>query len=857
MATPGTSLTIKQAATIAAASAIVAAVSGYALATAGQRSGLLSSVGNDSTRTNRKSKRKDAHKDKRTRRLMKGKARAGPPVEDNVSSDSDSSAGSVSGSQDEETGTGEKWDVRHEFYDSSMGWVVREPREDEKKAVFTSIHRSWPRSADYAGNEDYTALQFWRRDLVDVLRQVLVDVEEVLEEEPQIDERELFLKKDQIVEQLEQLKARKTQLEKDEPEDAKVGDDGSADTKAVTVNGDNPVKLSTDDATSQAVATTHEADDTASNVEEEDETPKHAETAESLATQIEYVEVLLEYLDKAFTPVAKKLQRMRDRNEISFQLLWAIFPAGIDIVSLDDASSERTALRVKSWSYFQSRDGPVFGITGWRLVFNGDKYVRVWGDVEIPKFKGLRNVGSLNAFPMTQRHREELTARGKRYTELSGVRFLNYSSVLIQRRGHGMDRRIIKMRAEGRAVVDAKSFRRMQPAMAAQETWEDEEYDEFGCTIKPGGSVIPPKGEHPAESELCLLPPCVYGFSLVAREFGMLLVDKFTDIQFNPEAYEHLVLDANYKDLILSLVKQNHTLTRARAIKAGHRDERDTGKLSTEANVQPGMISDVIEGKSGGLVIVLHGSPGTGKTLTAEAVSDLLEAPLYSVTAGELGNNAETLEKKLRDVLDTVEVWSAVLLIDEADVFLEQRSLHDVSRNAMVSVFLRMLERHSGVLFLTTNRIHSVDPAFQSRFSVALSYPNLDRSKRRTIWKAFLRLAGVGIEGEQESDNSELVANGFKDTEHRIKQTAVRSHVSTSYLDKLAAKTEFNGRSIKNVVRTAQALALSKNKPLSTKELDVVIETSQKFAQDFKEADVEGLYSAKGEGWQDKTMAYS
>jgi SpoVK/Ycf46/Vps4 family AAA+-type ATPase len=111
----------------------------------------------------------------------------------------------------------------------------------------------------------------------------------------------------------------------------------------------------------------------------------------------------------------------------------------------------------------------------------------------------------------------------------------------------------------------------------------------------------------------------------------------------------------------------------------------------------------------------------TGKTLTAEAVAELLEVPLYSVGAGELGVNADILEKRLRDILDTASQWGAILLIDEADVFLEQRSMHDVARNGLVSVFLRLLEYHQGILFLTTNRLKTIDSAFLSRFSIAVS----------------------------------------------------------------------------------------------------------------------------------------
>lgn len=231
---------------------------------------------------------------------------------------------------------------------------------------------------------------------------------------------------------------------------------------------------------------------------------------------------------------------MKD-NQISFQLLWAIFPPGTDVVMTDEASGEKSGFRTTICSYFNSRDGPVFNVQGHRLVFNGDRFVRIWTDAEVPKFKGLRKVSTLpvhslsdivrdaielilliQVYPMTDNARADLTARGEKYCDLAGVRFLNYSSVLIQVVGHGMDRRIVKIRAEGRAVVDSKSFRRMQPSRAAQERWEDEE-DEFGFT-SPGAGLVPRKGERPVQTDLCLLPPTVFGFSLVARDWGQLLV---------------------------------------------------------------------------------------------------------------------------------------------------------------------------------------------------------------------------------------------------------------------------------------------------------------------------------------------
>ena len=63
----------------------------------------------------------------------------------------------------------------------------------------------------------------------------------------------------------------------------------------------------------------------------------------------------------------------------------------------------------------------------------------------------------------------------------------------------------------------------------------------------------------------------------------------------------------------------------------------------------------------------------------------------------------------------------------------------------MVSVFLRLLEYHQHVIFLTTNHITRIDTAFKSRISVAIKYPDLDRDAREKIWLRFLAMAGVRI----------------------------------------------------------------------------------------------------------------
>lgn len=137
-------------------------------------------------------------------------------------------------------------------------------------------------------------------------------------------------------------------------------------------------------------------------------------------------------------------------------------------------------------------------------------------------------------------------------------------------------------------------------------------------------------------------------------------------MDWNDAAFDNLVLGSKQKKLIHCLVRQHA--------------KKKTG------------FDDIIKGKGQGLIGLLAGTPGCGKTLTAEAVAEVTHKPLYVLSSGELGITPTSLESTLARVLDLAQMWNAVLLLDEAEVFLTQRNTLDVGRNALVSIFLRRLE---------------------------------------------------------------------------------------------------------------------------------------------------------------------
>jgi SpoVK/Ycf46/Vps4 family AAA+-type ATPase len=117
------------------------------------------------------------------------------------------------------------------------------------------------------------------------------------------------------------------------------------------------------------------------------------------------------------------------------------------------------------------------------------------------------------------------------------------------------------------------------------------------------------------------------------------------------------------------------------------------------------------------------------------------------------------LEVRLSPILDVVRRWSALLLLDEADVFLERRSPHNIQHNSLVSVFLRKLEYFQCVMFLTTNRVSTFDEAMQSRIHLALRYDNLNEAARERERKIFLQADDTT--NISPSDWSKLLAHCF------------------------------------------------------------------------------------------------
>lgn len=365
-----------------------------------------------------------------------------------------------------------------------------------------------------------------------------------------------------------------------------------------------------------------------------------------------------------------------------------------------------------------------------------------------------------------------LVERGRKLWDLKDPSYISYTGHDVQ----GDD-----YYPESRFMIDYAVYKKMHEkasALRVNNSTGNHNHDPWPLRLDPNKMPFP--------EQLMVMPHIVHGFYLTEKQWVCIFVDGVHDIQWNKTAYDRLVIPSNTKELIRALVAVR---TSQRGIKHG---------LGVA-----GKRVDIIAGKGNGLIMLLHGGPGTGKSLTAKSVAEIAKMPLYRVTCGDIGTTPETVEKYMGIVMHLSVTWNCVLLLDEADVFLEERSMSDLARNSLVSVFLRIMEYYNGILILTSNRIGTFDEAFKSRIQVAVHFEKLTISSRKKIWTNFIDM----LEEDDEDVN-------FEEIRYKLDQLA---------------KIDLNGRQIRNTLTTARQLAIFQACRLDWPHIDQALCVSTEF----------------------------
>jgi hypothetical protein len=168
--------------------------------------------------------------------------------------------------------------------------------------------------------------------------------------------------------------------------------------------------------------------------------------------------------------------------------------------------------------------------------------------------------------------------------------------------------------------------------------------------------------------------------------------------------------------------------------------------LQQYAMLSRGDTVDLVATKSLSHCLLFTGPPGVGKTLSAEAIADYCDVPLYFVSCTNLGQAAEELQAKFELVAARAARWGAMVLLDDADLYVGSRLAARVQPE-IVSQVLNFLERYNGWLFITTNMRTQVDDAIRSRcYEVQIDLPGVRVLKE--IWSVLMKRNGLPIVAE-------------------------------------------------------------------------------------------------------------
>ncbi|KAF2096229.1 P-loop containing nucleoside triphosphate hydrolase protein [Rhizodiscina lignyota] len=464
---------------------------------------------------------------------------------------------------------------------------------------------------------------------------------------------------------------------------------------------------------------------------------------------------------------------------ISFKSLWRLFRPG-ELFYSEEYGYGRLSVVQKIGYGSDPQNGPYLEVS---VSFTAHDGVRAGTALERVKIYENRDfvggssskITSLPLYPLEfvsnqQEVIDRLTDRGHRYLKIGGKGIFQYDGLHQYLKPPPEDfydecssfsGKWLPQTGSGRVVIDAKTF---------SEEEAKQKHSIFNVMTRAR------KGETPEQETFKsldvdpkLAPPFVFGYNLDTKRWCKFYVDLLEPVNWNPDAMERLIIPPMQKRLISSLISAHEFPEHAR------NEEQLKGK---------------------GLIILLHGTPGSGKTLTAEVAAEHTQRPLLKISTGELGNYGPLISVALRKLLAYASMWRAFVLIDEADVFLETRvtGADALQHNNLVAVFLRQLEYFQGILFLTSNRVGMFDPAIQSRIHLALQYDAPDEERRMRLWKQ-------GLMAVPEHERNAELFDGLWEL----------------------AKPGLNGREISNSINTAKTLAKGEKSKMSLDHLQTVL----------------------------------
>ncbi|KAK7413655.1 hypothetical protein QQX98_007437 [Neonectria punicea] len=284
------------------------------------------------------------------------------------------------------------------------------------------------------------------------------------------------------------------------------------------------------------------------------------------------------------------------------------------------------------------------------------------------------------------------------------------------------------------------------------------------------------------EHQYFLCDSMVEAFLFDTKTWRSLHVDGFQEASFDGPFFDDMVIKDSSKMYIQDLAKPY-----IRGIQENRPQKQlrsSLGKIHKPSKQKQPWSTEATKIKGNGLTMLLHGRPGVGKSYTAECVAQYTRRPLLSLDTSDLDLRPDRKDESLMRWFKRAEKWGAILLIDDAEQFL------DFGRTELVAGFLRASSYFKGILILTTSRIMAFDQVLMSHVKAQILYPNFDDEERMKLWGHYFQ------ELEDDAETNMSVTEGIKDYAKSEEVQAL----------------EWNGREIQSAFQVAVALAEAKGK---------------------------------------------
>ncbi|KAK7999089.1 hypothetical protein PG991_014764 [Apiospora marii] len=553
---------------------------------------------------------------------------------------------------------------------------------------------------------------------------------------------------------------------------------------------------------------------------------------------LEDLKLLIQFMDEDLRPTFDLRQRIKEctAEMIAYADVWHLFHRGGYVLLQSDPTHAYRVLQFTGGRpplidrFLPGRSIPAgtqpkqavdgFNVDCLSVESDGSGYVPTLTTVSILPYLGYVPIKSLAVYPMeldpeAAAKKRYFMEKGRKYLDLTMRPYAhkNFVGKTLDQPSHDLDAQVIvdtalaihsnpdwkpnaKITLEDLTQFDLRETR-IKPycfhrnvsvsegCCGSDIAFKDWEMDQIHLDsfVQENGRLFAGRdAKDMGKEDLLLLPTWVRGFVLRTRRWATIPISDLSEVRFDND-FENLMLPKENKSTIQALVK-THENARGSFVDA-----------STSGSVGSGI--DLVRGKGSGLILLLHGAPGVGKTSTAECVADDTKRPLFPVTCGDIGETATEVEENLQHHFQMAHKWGCVLLLDEADVFLAKRTRADLRRNAVTSVFLRSLEYYAGILFLTTNRVGNIDPAFKSRIHLSLLYQPFDRAATRRLYEIFL-------------DRTRAEQRRRGPAHFEIKRKDILAFAKENFREmKREGLGAWNGRQIRNTFQAAISLAES------------------------------------------------